>query len=157
MNLSAGEAAGKTDDTSNARADLTGTDPFATATPTTKAAVEEEPVKATATTRDLLLGSSFRLPLNPDRSHSARSSLPTVNNAADTSTGNSAANDLNSAAADNRPSGSAAHDGRGGASGSVTSATTASGGGGGGWIVWGEAVLTNFDDTDGDLVLDGEV
>ena len=62
---SAGEAAGEADDSSNVRAGLNGTDPFATVAPTTKEAVDEEPVKATATTRELLLGSSFRLPLNP--------------------------------------------------------------------------------------------
>ena len=65
VSLAAGEAAGEADDTSNPRTGLNGADPFATAAPTTKEEVDEELVKATATTRDLLLSSSFRLPLNP--------------------------------------------------------------------------------------------
>ena len=74
VNLSASEAAaqtvGEADGTSNDRAGLNGADPFATTASTTKDAVDEEPVKATATTRELLLGSSFRLPLNPVGSQS---------------------------------------------------------------------------------------
>ena len=93
------------------------------------------------TSRELLTGSAFRLPLNPGRSLSSRQFL---------APGNGAANNLDSSA-----------NGGNAAGGDLTSSgkglKSASGAGAGHWTVWGEAAFARFDGEGDDLVLDGEV
>ena len=108
--------------------DLNGEDPLALLKPRTKEQLEDEPVTASPTMRELLTGSSFRLSLNPGNSEAD---------------GNG-----NGAKGVGAASGATTASGGGGRGGWDAP---------GDWTLWGEAAVTSFSGEDGDLSIDGEV